>query len=153
MRVTYPKLICVCDSQSKICDLWFVTVEIWYYLQGLGTLFVLYHREYTCSHVTFWGLYQPRSMNSYVVFRNPRNILISKDHQKRHLWKVECFSSHHNESLFARSRGSNNNRKNHLLTHNYMKTLFMDHTTKKIILQPHQNILFLKIFCITRKTE
>jgi hypothetical protein len=28
---------------------------LWYYLQGLGTLFVLYHREYS-SHVTVKGV-------------------------------------------------------------------------------------------------
>ncbi len=53
-----------------------------YYLWGFGTLFVLCHGEYTCSHVTFWGLYRPRSTNSNVAFWNPRNYLISKDHKK-----------------------------------------------------------------------
>ncbi len=63
-----------------------------FYLYGLGTLVVLCHIEYTCSHVTVGGLYQQRSTNSYEGFRNPRNLHISEGHQKTSLNSVECLA-------------------------------------------------------------
>ncbi len=55
----------------------FCFVFVWYYLHGLGALFLLCHIEYTCSHVTVGALYQTRPTNSYVGFRNPRKLLNS----------------------------------------------------------------------------
>jgi hypothetical protein len=71
-----------------------------YYLQGLGTLYVLCHGEYTCSHVTIRGLYRPRSTNSYLAFRNPKNLVISDDYQQKTSLKSGAFGSHHGESLY-----------------------------------------------------
>ncbi len=51
-------------------------VPIW---GSTHTLCVPNKVEYTCSHVTVRGLRQPRTTNSYVAFRNPRNLLISED--------------------------------------------------------------------------
>ncbi len=49
-----------------------------YYLQGLGTLCVPNHVDYTCSCVMWFRLYGRRSTNSYVTFPKARNHLKAK---------------------------------------------------------------------------
>ena len=53
--------------------------EVWYYLWDLGTLCVPNHVDYTCSCVTWFGLYGGKFTNSYVALPIARNHLKAKN--------------------------------------------------------------------------
>jgi hypothetical protein len=70
---------------------------VWYYLQGLGTLFRpchIVHVYYTCSHVTVRGMYHQSSTSSYYSYiLIPKSRTHLKPSESPRSTKNTCFSN------------------------------------------------------------